>query len=354
MAVRYQRVALSENRSKHVKIDDIGEFGLIDQITRLVDKEQKNNGRVSVGIGDDTAVVAPPDADRMLLTTDTMVENVHFNRAYARGVDIGYKAMATNISDIAAMGGRPDFATITLGLPRDTDVEFIKDIYRGLLDCGREYGATIVGGDLTKANKVFVTVGLTGHAATDLVKLRSYAEPGDIVMVTGDLGGAAAALKGLKAGARPGRGMPKSLFLRFARPTPRLEEGRIAAEAGAGAMQDISDGLLADLRHICQASGHGARIMLDDIPVFPEAVRLPGLSKASALNLAVTGGEDYELIITAEPAKARIIKAKVEVETATSVTFIGKIKEDGDEIEMIDAAGKKVLRKRAGYEHFNG
>ncbi len=337
-----------------MKIDDIGEFGLIEEISKLVNKEQKKNGRVSVGIGDDTAVVAPPDADRMLLTTDTMVENVHFNRAYARGQDIGYKAMATNISDIAAMGGQPDFATVTLGLPRDTDVELIKDIYTGLLACGQEYGATIVGGDLTKANKIFITVSLTGHASTDLVKLRSYGEPGDIVMVTGSLGGAAAAFKGLKAGARPGRGMPKSLFLRFARPIPRLEEGRIAAKAGAGAMQDISDGLLADLKHICEASAHGARIRLHDIPVFPEAARLPGLSKASALRLAITGGEDYELIITAESAKAGKIKTKIEGETGTPVTFIGEITENGSEIEVLDEEGRKVPQKRAGYEHFNG
>ncbi|MFA5867657.1 MAG: thiamine-phosphate kinase [Actinomycetota bacterium] len=337
-----------------MKIDDIGEFGLIEQIAELVKKEQKKNARVSVGIGDDTAVVAPPDADRMLLTTDTMVENVHFNRAYVRGEDIGYKAMATNISDIAAMGGRPDYATVTLGLPRDTEVEFIKDIYRGLLDCGQEYGATIVGGDLTKANKIFITVSLTGHAGTDYVKLRSYAEPGDVVMVTGALGGAGAALKGLKAGARPGRGMPKSLFLRFARPTPRLAEGLTAAKEGAGAMQDISDGLLADLKHICQASGHGAKIRLNSIPVFPEASRLPGLSKASALRLALTGGEDYELIITANPAQANIIKAKVEVETNTQVSFIGEITEAGGGVEMIDEEGRAVVQRRTGYDHFTG
>ena len=259
-----------------MKIDDIGEFGLIEEIKKLVDEEQKKDRRVSAGIGDDAAVVAMADARQMLLTTDTMVENVHFNRAYVRGEDIGFKAMATNISDIAAMAGRPDYATVTLGLPRDTDVEFIKDIYLGLLACAGTYGISIVGGDLTKATKFFITVGLTGHVSTDMVKLRSYAKPGDIVMITGAIGGAGAALKGLKAGARPGRGMPKSLFMRYARPTPRLAEGRMAAEAGAHAIQDISDGLLADLRHICRSSGYGARIRLDDVPVFPEAARLPG------------------------------------------------------------------------------
>ncbi len=337
-----------------MKIEDIGEFGLIAQIEKMVKKEQKKNARVSVGIGDDTAVVAPPDADRMLITTDTMVENVHFNRAFVRGEDIGYKAMATNLSDIAAMGGRPDYATVTLGLPRDTEVDFIKDIYRGLLDCGREYGATIVGGDLTKAGKVFITVSLTGHADTDDIKLRSYAESGDIVMVTGALGGAGAALKGLKAGARPGRGMPGSLFLRFARPTPRLAEGKTASREGAGAMQDISDGLLADLTHICQASGCGAKIRLNAIPIFPEASRLPGLSKAGALRLALTGGEDYELIITASPSKANIVKAKVEVETATPVTFIGEITETGGTVEMVDDEGGIVPQRRTGYDHFTG
>lgn len=337
-----------------MRIDDVGEFGLISQIKELVDKEQKKSGRVSVGIGDDTAVVAPPEADRMLLTTDTMVENVHFNRDYVRGEDIGYKAMAANISDIAAMAGRPDYATVTLGLPRDTDVEFIKDIYRGLLACAGAYGVAIVGGDLTKSSKVFITVGLTGRASTDLVRLRSFAQAGDTVMVTGAVGGAGAALRGLKAGARPGRGMPRSLFLRYARPTPRLAEGLLAAEAGAGAIQDISDGLLADLRHICRASGHGALIRLDNIPVFPEAARLPGLSKSSALRLALTGGEDYELIITAKPDNADIIKAKVEGDTKTLVTFIGEIIEDGVDVEVVDAEGRTVPQRRAGYDHFTG
>lgn len=337
-----------------MKLDDIGEFGLIEQIRKLVDKEQKKSGRVSVGIGDDTAVVAPPSSGRMLLTTDTMMENVHFNRAYVRGEDIGYKAMAANISDIAAMGGRPDYATVTLGLPRDTEVELIEDIYRGLLDCAGAYGAAIVGGDLTKSPKVFITVSLTGQVLANFARLRSYAKPGDIVMVTGALGGAGAALRGLKAGARPGRGMPRSLFMRYARPTPRLSEGRLAAKMGAHAIQDISDGLLADLRHICRASGHGALIRLDDIPVFPEAARLPGLSKSGALRLALTGGEDYELIITAKPDNADIIKAKVEDDTKTLVTFIGEIMEDGVDVEVVDAEGRAVPQRRAGYDHFTG
>jgi thiamine-monophosphate kinase len=337
-----------------MRIDDIGEFGLIEQIKKLVDKEQKKSGRVSVGIGDDTAVVAPPDNARMLLTTDTLVENVHFNVAYVRGEDIGFKAMATNLSDIAAMGGRPDYATVTLGLPRDTELKLIKDIYRGLLDCAGAYGVSIVGGDLTKSQKVFVTVALTGHAPADTLRLRSYAEPGDIVMVTGTVGGASAALRGLKAGARPGRGMPRSLFMRYARPTPRLAEGRLAANAGAHAIQDISDGLLADLKHICTASGYGALIRLYDIPVFPEAARLPGLSRAGALRLALTGGEDYELIITAKPADVKSIQAKVEGDTKTKLTVIGEISGEGTAVDVVDENGRLVPQKKKGYEHFDG
>jgi thiamine-monophosphate kinase len=337
-----------------MKIDDIGEFGLIEKIKQLVDKEQKKSDRVIVGIGDDAAVVATPDNARMLLTTDTMVENVHFNMSYVRGEDIGFKAMATNLSDIAAMGGRPDYATITLGLPRDTEIDLIKDIYRGLLDCAGAYGVKIVGGDLTKSPKVFITVSLTGHVSSDTLRLRSYAEPGDIVMVTGALGGASAALKGLKAGARPGRGMPKSLFMRYARPIPRLVEGRLAAKAGAHAIQDISDGLLADLKHISKASGFGAFIRLNDIPVFPEATRLPGLSKSSAIRLALTGGEDYELIITAQPADAKIIQAKVEGDTKTKLTAIGEILGAEQMVDVVDETGRLVPQKKKGYEHFDG
>jgi thiamine-monophosphate kinase len=335
-----------------MKIEEIGEFGLIDAINKIVMQEQKKNGRVSVGIGDDAAVVAPPKDSMMLLTTDTMVENVHFNRVYVRGEDIGYKAMASNISDIAAMGGRPDYAIVTLGIPKDADVEFIEDVYRGLLACAGSFDTAIVGGDLTKAQKFFITVGLTGGVDGNAVGLRAHAKPGDVVMVTGALGGAGAALKGLKAGARPGRGMPKSLFLRYARPTPRLAEGRVAVANGAGAIQDISDGLLADLRHICSLSDCGARICLADIPVFPEARKLPGLSPASALRLALTGGEDYELILTVPPDKSNIVKAKVEGDTKTPVTAIGEIIEAGAGVQVVDDKGKTVPQKRTGYEHF--
>lgn len=337
-----------------MKIEDIGEFGLIETISKLVDKEQKKDGRVSVGIGDDAAVVAPPDTGRMLLTTDTMVENVHFNRDYVSGEDVGYKAMATNLSDIAAMSGCPDYATVTLGLPRDMDVEFIKSVYRGLLECAMTYDTAIVGGDLTKSPKFFITVSLTGSAEIDNVRLRSHARPGDVIMVTGALGGAGAALKGLKAGARPGRGIPKALFLRYARPEPRLLEGRLAGRSGAGAIQDISDGLLADLGHICRSSGLGAKIRLPDIPVFPESKKLPGLTASSALRFALTGGEDYELIITAQPDKSGIIKAKVEGDIKTKVTIVGEIIEGGTGVEVVNAEGRIVTQKRTGYEHFTG
>lgn len=335
-----------------MKIREIGEFGLINLISDYLREEQAADPRVTAGIGDDAAVVEAPKSGKILLTTDTMVENVHFNTSYARAEDIGYKAMASNISDIAAMAGIPEYAMVTLGLNSDTDVEFITGLYKGITAAAQSRGVTVVGGDMTKSAKFFITISLIGRADARAVRLRSMAEAGDAILVTGNLGGSAAALKLLKEGFRPGRGMPQALYDKHMRPAPRVKEAGIAAAEGARAIQDISDGLVADLGHICEASGTGARIYLEKIPLFLNNRRMPRIPKPAAQKLALAGGEDYELIITAPIGKFHKIKAEVETQTGTKVTMIGDITDAPGEVLVIDADGAPVRRGKKGFDHF--
>lgn len=334
-------------------VKEIGEFGLIGLIERLVAKSSDFSGKVALGIGDDAAVVDPPRTGKMLLTTDTMVENVHFNRSYARPEDIGYKAMAVNISDVAAMAGTPEYALVTLGLTPDTEVEFVTGLYRGLINAARAFDVAVVGGDLTKSNRFFITVSLTGRAEAGLTRRRSDARAGDAILVTGSLGGSAAALKLLKGGGRPTRGYSVALYARHNRPKPRVAEARAAARTGARAMQDVSDGLLADLAHICDASGLGARVMLAQVPVFPEAAKA-GFTPAEAQRLALTGGEDYELLLTAPPAKVEAITGAVGKDTGTALTVIGEMAAGPGEIVIVGPDGCPLTMKRRGYDHFLG
>ncbi len=332
-------------------VKELGEFGLIDYIDRLIKRADGGPKKVALGIGDDAAVVDPPSGAKMLLTTDTMVENVHFNTRYIKPADIGYKAMAVNISDIAAMAGSPEYALVTLGLTPDAEVEFVAGVYHGLIDAAKAFGVAIVGGDMTKANRFFVTVALTGRAEAGLTRRRSDAKAGDAIMVTGSLGGSAAALKLLKEGAKPTRGWLAHLAARHTQPTPRVAEARAAAAAGARAMQDISDGLLADLTHICSASGLGASLDSMAVPVFPEAAKA-GFKTQDAQRLAITGGEDYELLFTAPAAKVEAIKAAIAAVSDTPVTVVGEMAAGPAEVVVTGHAGKPMVMKRRGYDHF--
>jgi thiamine-monophosphate kinase len=240
-----------------------------------------------------------------------------------------------------------------LGLAPDTEVEFVTELYRGLLAAAGAFNVAVVGGDLTKSSRFFITVCLTGRADPGLTRRRSDAKEGDAILVTGSLGGSAAALKLLKEGKRPTRGAMNALYARHTRPTPRVAEAKAAAAAGARAMQDVSDGLLADLTHICEASGLGARIMLDRVPVFPIA-GAAGFTPAEAKRLALTGGEDYELLLTAPVAKMHKVKTAVEEKTGTPVTMIGEMTGETSEVVVIGADGRPLKTNRRGYDHFPG
>ena len=243
---------------------------------------QRLAGRLPA-VGDDCAVL---DGGR-LIATDLLVEDVHFRSAWASPADVGFKALAVNLSDLAAMGGRPECAVAAVALPEDRP-GLADALLDGLVECSERFGCPLVGGDTSTGPELFVAVTVTGQA--DRPVLRSGAEPGETLFVTGPLGGAAAVLSRLDLGDPVDD--PSALH----RPVPRLAEGIAAAEAGATAMLDLSDGLAVDLRRLVEASGVGIVVDPDKVPV----------ADGATLEQAVGGGDDYELCFTApDPERVR-------------------------------------------------
>ncbi len=261
--------------------------------------------RVVLGPGDDAALVRAGRA-WWAVTTDMLVEGVHFRRRWTSGVDLGFKALAVNLSDLAAMGDvRPLFGVVSAGLPPGTPVAYIKDFYRGFRALSRRHGFDLVGGDTVRADRLTVTVTAVGRVRRkDRIFRRETARPGDVLLVTGTLGDAAAGLRILERG-RPVRSADERFLVRrFRRPTPRFDDARRLAAAGVRAGLDNSDGLWRSVRLLGEASGTGAEVHLERLPISAPLARWAG---AKALNLALAGGEDYELIVAASPAVARRI-----------------------------------------------
>lgn len=333
-----------------------GELDIIRLIRRVVERSQPE--RVETGIGDDTAVLLPQPGARLLATTDLLVEDVHFRRAWAKPFDIGWKALAVNLSDIAAKGGRPLWALVGLAFPAPTEPADVEALYEGMRQAGAPHGVVIVGGDTsTSPRGWFINVTLLGeHEGSP--RLRSGAKPGDAVAVTGTLGRSAAGLAALEAGRSPRPAVPPEALevvtRAHLRPTARVAEGRwLGAADGVHAMMDCSDGLATDLAHICRASGVGARVALDRLPVDPAARDVAGALGADARSWATSGGEDFELLLTCGPASVDALRDGLRRATGTTLTVVGEIDALEASVTFLDAAGKPVA-VGPGYEHFRG
>jgi thiamine-monophosphate kinase len=326
------------------------ERGLIDTIRRLAARGE----RVEVGIGDDCAVLAPTAGARLVATTDLLIEDVHFRRRYTEPADIGWKSLAVNLSDIAAMGARSLWALVALACPADTTMEEIEAFYEGALALGSEHGVTIVGGD-TSASPTgwFVTVtvlGETSHAP----RLRSGARPGDVVAVTGPLGRAAAGLAVLERAKAPA-GVPSDALAQVTaahlRPRPRVAEGRwLGAADGVTAMIDLSDGLATDLGHVTEESGVGARAELGRLPIDDSTLAVARALRTDPVVWATGGGEDYELLLTCTPSALPRLETELERATGTRLIAIGEIVA-GEGLTFVDAHGRPRAAA-SGFEHF--
>ena len=324
----------------------MGEFGLIERLAKAVQASRPDS--LIVGIGDDAAAWSTKGgADSIVLaTTDTLVEGVHFLPERAGWRDLGWKALAVNVSDIAAMGGTPRFALVTLALPPETPLEAVDELYAGMQECGEEYGVAIVGGDVVRAAQTMVTVAVLGHGERDdegrpQLMRRDAARAGHVIAVTGSLGDSAAGLRRLQDGAPP----DDPLVRAHLRPRPPLAAGRQSVRLGVPCAIDVSDGLLQDLGHICDLCGLGAVVRADAVPLSQE---LRAAFPDEALSLACSGGEDYELVLIAQQETMRLLRASAQVR----VTVIGEMDEaPGQRPRLVDGVGAGIALAGAGWDH---
>jgi thiamine-monophosphate kinase len=331
-----------------MKVSKIGEFGLIDLLSKMIAKAKVDRlapDRPLISIGDDAAAWRT-DNSIELATVDAMVEDVHFSFDTTPWQDLGWKSLAINLSDIAAMGGVPEYALVALTLPEETKVVDVTALYEGMIELAKETGTGIVGGNISRAPLVSVTITVIGKSLTRDMLLRSAAKPGDIVAVTGHPGSAVAGLEMLTQELKFKQQATEYLKGAFLHPVPRLAEGQILVKNGIKAAIDISDGLVADLRHICEASKASARIDVDLLPIH-HLVRANYGEKARGM--ALSGGEDYELLFTGRAEAINRVKAELKC----PVTIIGEIASGAPgTIELLDAVGKAIKLNKTGWQHF--
>ena len=331
----------------------MNERQIIDHIAALAGPA---DARLLKGIGDDCAVIVRNEASVWLLTMDTLIESVHFDRRFHPPDKLGRKAVSVNVSDIAAMGGTPVFVLFSAGLPPDFDQDWFTAFSRGMAEACREYGCTIIGGDTVASPAGFnFSLTLIGEAAAGRVLYRSGARPGDTVWVSGELGWAAAGLALLSANLAPDNREFDRFRERHWNPTARVDLGRrLAREELAHAMMDCSDGLATDLAHLCAQSGVGARIEAACLPgpaSLAEAARLAG---ADPVAWAIAGGEDFELLFTADPAAEERL-GQLGRDMGLALTPVGRINasEGVSLIKRRPDGGEEVVSVSfQGYDHF--
>lgn len=323
-----------------MRLNELGERRVIARIRRAF-REQRPD--VLIGIGDDAALVRGPES--LLLTTDILVEDEDFRRDRHPARILGRKALNVNLSDVAAMGGRPLHALVGMAMPGDLDESWLRRFLAGLRSAAREAGVALVGGDLSQADKIMISVTVTGEAKSPVT--RSGARPGDWIFVSGTLGDAAAGFRLLEEGEPPGKARGAAPLLKaFLDPTPRLELGALLARRRlASAMIDLSDGLSVDLAHICEESGVGAEIESSRIPI---SAALRRFSK-DPLSTALNGGEDFELLFTVRPGKLACVEA---LSSKFRLTLIGRITAR-KKILLVTPDKKKTPLRARGFEHFS-
>lgn len=345
-----------------MRVSELGEFGLIDLLRGVIERSRKSLAQrvrehpapqaiktlqnIIIDVGDDAAAWIA-NGSVQLSTTDTLVQNVHFSFDGATWKELGWKALAINISDIAAMGGIPTYALVTLGLPGDTPVEGISELYDGMIEIGDKYGAAIVGGDIIGAPVVVISLTLMGLGLGEARELltRSSARPGYQVAVTGHLGSSAGGLRMLLDRMELDPETARHLREAHLRPMPRVAEGQALVRGGVRTAMDISDGLVADLSKLCKASGVAAKVYVDRVPVHPA---LRWAFPKDYLPLALGGGEDYELLFCAPGEIMERAKESLE----TPVTVIGEIVEGSPgDVALLDEAGRTVELKTWGWDH---
>jgi thiamine-monophosphate kinase len=325
------------------------EFEFIDSLRR----------RFGAAIGDDAAVFQTPAGRETVITADLLIEDVDFRRTTAPPLLLGHKALAVSLSDIAAMGARPRWSLISIGVPEDVwETEFVDQFYEGLTSLANRYDVKLIGGDTSRTpDKIVIDSIVIGECNVGQAVKRAGAQPGDQIFVTGSLGGAAAGLRLIERGAHLAEQNLADedsqkidhVLLRQLRPEPRVGWGMVLGEERlATSLIDISDGLSSDLNHLCTESGVGALIESSLLPIDHQVVELCGRRALDPLQLALHGGEDFELLFTVEPGDVARLPRKVD---GVELTRIGEVRKDGEGVKISE--GPRVWELNpGGWKHF--
>jgi thiamine-monophosphate kinase len=335
---------------KNTLLNDVGEFRFLKRLENKLQLKKSGKSRIVVDIGDD-AFAAEFSGDKILVATnDVLVENVHFRKCWIRTWELGYKAVAVNLSDLAAMGGaKPLYAFVGLAVPGRLSVNFVDKLYSGMARACSQFGCRIAGGDtVSSLRDIVISITLLGKIDRKRIVTRSGAKPGDLIYVTGCFGDSAAGLRLLESGRKTLQAFEKKLVKKHVLPFPRIDAAMKLSKTGAiTSMIDSSDGLAASLKFITDKSRVGAEISTEKIPVSEELTKLSSKNRRiNPLKLALGGGEDYELVFTASPEAGRIVQR-----TSKDITLIGAITKSSG-IKYLSNGNKTKIALR-GYQAFN-
>ena len=323
-----------------MRLKELGEFGLIDRIARRV----HHSPAVVLGIGDDAAALFPTPGTLTLITSDMLLEGVHFDLNFCDPQSLGRKSLSVNLSDLAAMGALPRQFLLSIALPSQLSLEFVDGFLAGILEQAERFGVTLVGGDTCASlGGLAISITALGEQIPERVVKRGGASVGDLVCLTGTVGDAAAGLEALRGGVRQG-----FLVARQLDPQPRVAAGVALAEAGLpSAMIDVSDGVLSDLTHICELSGVGARLELGRLPLSDEYRAACG---ADPFALALSGGEDYELLFCLPRQKSGAAEALLK-DLGLRFSVVGELV-TGSAVELVTPQGGLYRPQKLGFDHF--
>jgi thiamine-monophosphate kinase len=332
------------------QISSISEFDLIKRLNNIIIENTSHDyssENIIMGIGDDAAIVNPIES-KNVVTTDTMVENTHFIYDLTNFRNLGWKSLATNYSDIAAMGCKPIHSVVNLGLRPNQKISDIEEIYLGFCELVNEFGGSIIGGDVVRSDTFFISITVTGVSENDTILTRNKAQIGDEIFVTGNLGNSRVGLEIiLNSPENINLSNNKHFIQAHTRPNPNIQQGLDLVRAGITTAMDISDGLLNDLKKICDSSGVGADIYIESIPAdkhikdkYPEKWD----------EIVISGGEDYELLFTADHNSINKLKNISE----SKFFSIGKITDQSSGIKVVDSKGQIKTYNQLGWDHFKG
>ena len=348
------------------KISEIGEFGLIDKISTIVSETAQQTPLLSSGIGDDCAVYVRDKDTYEVITTDLLIEHVHFDLLTTPMEHLGGKSLSVNVSDICAMNATPLYAVVSIAIPNSISVEMIEAFYTGMKNAAMQYGVAIAGGDTSASSSgLMISVTVVGEVSQQKLVKRNTAKPGDFICISGELGGSNAGLLALmrekqlmldhmhdeqnQSDFQTNLEDYKDAVSRHLLPKARLDVVKKLAQLDIvpTAMIDVSDGLASETKHICRQSKTGAVLFENKIPIMSHAREIADEFKDDVISYALFGGEDYEILFTVSPNDLKKIEEK------DDLTIIGQIKPEDEGIKLADMFGKTIdLEKLTGFQHF--